>query len=104
LRKHFGENLSPAVKYWIFLIGIVTVIFTVIFGSIVASYLNLAPEQQVVAESLFEKLLPFPFVGSIVLVAFICTMVSLLFRYYVIPVLRITRNQRAALYQPGGVR
>ena len=49
MRKYFGENLSPAVKYWIFLIGIVTVIFTVIFGSIVASYFNLTPEEQVVA-------------------------------------------------------
>ncbi len=94
MRKHFGENLSPAVKYWIFLIGIVTVIFTVIFGSVAASYLNLAPEEQVVAESLFEKLIPFPFVGSIVLVAFICTMVSLLFRYYVIPVLRMAEQTR----------
>jgi DNA polymerase-3 subunit epsilon len=94
LRKHFGQNLSPAVKYWIFLIGIVTVIFTVIFGSVAASYYNLSPEEQAVAASLFEKLIPFPFVGSIILVAFICTMVSLLFRYYVIPVLRMAEQTR----------
>ena len=48
-----------------------TVIFAVIFGSFTASYLNLAPEEQAVIEKLFNKLIPFPFIGSIVLVAFI---------------------------------
>jgi len=94
LRKHFAETLSPAVKYWVFLTGIVTVIFTVIFGSLEASYLNLAPEEQAVIKTLFDKLIPFPFIGSIFLVAFICTMVSLLFRYYVIPVLRMAEQTR----------
>jgi DNA polymerase-3 subunit epsilon len=94
LRKHFGKTLSPAVKYWVFLTGIVTVIFTVIFGSFAASYLNLTPEEQTVVENLFEKLIPFPFIGSIILVAFICTMVSLIFRYYVIPVLRMAEQTR----------
>jgi len=94
LQKHFGDNLSPAVKYWIFLIGIMTVIFTVIFGSFAASYLNLPLEEQSIIEKLFNKLIPFPFIGSIVLVAFICTMVSLLFRYYIIPVLRMAEQTR----------
>ncbi len=94
MRKHFGENLSPAVKYWIFLTGIITVIFAVIFGSFAASFHNLTPEEQAVVVKLFEKLIPFPFIGSIVLVAFICTMVSLLFRYYVIPALRMAEQTR----------
>ena len=94
LRKHFGDNLSPAVKYWIFLVGIITVIFTVMFGSFAASYLNLSPEEQALFENLFDKLIPFPFVGSIILVAFICSMVSLIFRYYVIPVLRMAEQTR----------
>jgi DNA polymerase-3 subunit epsilon len=94
LRKHFGENFSPAVKYWIFLIGIVTVIFTVIFGSFAASYLNLAAEERAVIETLYDKLIPFPFIGSIILVAFIGSMVSLIFRYYVIPVLRMAEQTR----------
>ena len=94
MRKHFGENFSPAVKYWIFLIGIVTVIFTVIFGSFAASYLNLAAEERAVIETLYDKLIPFPFIGSIILVAFIGSMVSLIFRYYVIPVLRMAEQTR----------
>jgi DNA polymerase-3 subunit epsilon len=94
LQKSLGDRLSPAVKYWIFLTGIITVIFTVIFGSFAASFEHLNPDEQAVVETLFNKLLPFPFIGSLILVAFICTMVSLLFRYYIIPVLRMAEQTR----------
>ncbi|MGK2945668.1 MAG: exonuclease domain-containing protein [Desulfuromonadales bacterium] len=94
MQKRFGDSLSPAVKYWIFLTGIITVTFTVIFGSFIASYLNLSAEDQAVFDKLFDKLIPFPFIGSIILVAFICTMVSLLFRYYIIPVLSMAEQTR----------
>jgi DNA polymerase-3 subunit epsilon len=70
------------------------VIFTVIFGSFAASYLNLAAEERAVIETLYDKLIPFPFIGSIILVAFIGSMVSLIFRYYVIPVLRMAEQTR----------
>jgi len=92
--KQFGERLSPAAKYWIFLTGIITVIFAVIFGSFAASYANLLPEEQAIVDAFFDKLIPFPFIGSIILVAFISTMVSLLFRYYIIPVLRMAEQTR----------
>jgi len=94
LQKNFGDRLSPAVKYWLFLTGIIAVIFTVIFGSFAASFMHLVPEEQAVVETLFNKLLPFPFIGSLILVAFICTMVSLLFRNYIIPVLRMAEQTR----------
>lgn len=94
MQKHFGDNLSPAVKYWIFLAGIITVTFAVIFGSLEAAYYNLTPDEQAIFAELFDKLVPFPFIGSIVLVAFICTVVSLLFRYYIIPVLRMAEQAR----------
>ena len=94
MQKRFGDNLSPAVKYWIFLTGIIAVIFTVIFGSFAAFYLNLPPEEQAIFEKLFDKLIPFPFIGSIILVAFICSIVGLLFRYYIIPVLRMAEQTR----------
>ena len=92
--KHLGDKLSPAVKYWIFLVGIITVIFADIFGSFIASYLNLTADEQTVVAKLFDKLIPFPFIGAVILVAFICTMVSLLFRYYIIPVLRMAEQTR----------
>ena len=64
MQKRFGDYLSPAAKYWIFLVGIITTIFMVIFGSFIASYLNLTPEDKVLAQRLFDKLIPFPFLGS----------------------------------------
>ncbi len=94
MQNRLGNKLSPAVKYWIFLIGITAVIFTVIFGSFAASYLNLADDEQAIVAKLFDKLIPYPFIGSIFLVAFICTMVSLLFRYYIIPLLRMAEQTR----------
>ncbi len=94
LLKRFGDRLSPAVKYWIFLVGIMAVVFAVIFGSFAASYLHLSAAEQAVVETLFNKLIPFPFIGSIILVAFVCTMVSLLFRYYIIPLLRMAEQTR----------
>ena len=92
--KNLSDTLSPALKYWIFITGIIAVIFTVLIGSFAASYFNLLPEEQAVFDKLFNKLIPFPFVGAIILVAFICTMVSLLFRYYIIPVLRMAEQTR----------
>lgn len=92
--KHFGAKLSPTIKYWIFLIGIIAVVFSVIFGSLAAAYLNLSPAEQADFDRISDKLIPFPFLGSIILVAFLCTMVSLLFRYYIIPILRMAEQTR----------
>jgi DNA polymerase-3 subunit epsilon len=94
LQKSFSDRLSPTVKYGLFLTGIIAVIFTVILGSFVASFEHLTPAEQALVQTLFDKLLPFPFIGSLILVAFICSMVSLLFRYYIIPVLRMAEQTR----------
>ncbi|MDT8441786.1 MAG: exonuclease domain-containing protein [Desulfuromonadales bacterium] len=94
MQKRFGDNLSPAVKYWIFLLGIILTIFGTIFGSFVASYLHLPAAEQQLARELFDRLLPFPFLGSLLLVVIICSLVSLIFRYYIIPVLRMAEQTR----------
>ncbi|MDH3998036.1 MAG: exonuclease domain-containing protein [Desulfuromonadales bacterium] len=94
MQKRFGDSLSPVVKYWIFLCGIIIVIFTVIMGSFAASYYNLPPEDQLIAKSLFSKLAAFPFVGSIILVVLICSLISLLFQKYIIPVLKMAEQTR----------
>ncbi|MBW2478010.1 MAG: PAS domain-containing protein [Deltaproteobacteria bacterium] len=94
MRKRLGDYLSPAAKYWIFLVGIISIIFTVIFGSFIASYLNLAPEDKILVQRLFDKLIPFPFLGSMILIVIICTLVSLIFNYYIIPVLRMAEQTR----------
>ncbi len=94
MQKHFGDNLSPAVKYWTFLIGTIVVVFTIISVSIIAAYLNLSLEDQAIIAKLSDKLIPFPFLGSAMLIAFICTMTSLLLRYYIVPVLRMAEQTR----------
>jgi len=94
VQKRFGDNLPPVVKYWVFLFGIILAIFTVVFGSFAASYLSLTAAEQQTVGALFEKLLPFPFFGSLLLMVIICTLVSLIFRYYIIPILRMAEQTR----------
>jgi DNA polymerase-3 subunit epsilon len=92
--KRFADRLSPAVKYWIFLIGIVGAIFAVIFGSFTASYLHLEPADQATVREIFPKLVEFPFLGTMALVAIIGSLVSWLFRAYIIPILRMAEQTR----------
>lgn len=94
LRKRLGDQLSPAVKYWIFLVGIIGVIFAVIFTSFTASYLSLDPADRATVAGIFPKLVAFPFFGAMVLVVIIGTLVSWLFRDYIIPILRMAEQTR----------
>lgn len=94
MKKRFGGNLSPGIKHWILLFGIIIVIFSIIFVSVSAAYLNLSPEDQAIVAKLSDKLIPFPFVGSVILITFIYTMANLLLRYYIMPVLRMAEQTR----------
>ncbi len=91
---NFGERLSPAIKYSIFLVGIVGAIFAVIFGSFAASYRHLEPADQAIVAEIFPKLVMFPFLGALALVAIIGSLVSWLFNAYVIPILRMAEQTR----------
>jgi DNA polymerase III epsilon subunit family exonuclease len=86
--------LKPSLKSWIFLVGIVAVIFAVILGSFIGSWLSLDPAEQQLERGIFDKLLPFPFLGALLLVMIIGTLVSLLFRYYIIPILQLAEKAR----------
>ncbi len=94
MKARFGEQLSPAVKYWIFLAGIIAAIFAAIFGSFMASYLGLDPADRAAAAAIFPKLVAFPLLGAIVLVLIIGALVSWLFREYIIPILRLAEQTR----------
>lgn len=102
--KRYGEQLSPAVKYWIFLTGIVGVIFAVIFGSFTASYLSLEPADRAAAAEIFPKLVIFPFLGAMILVAIIGSLVSWLFNAYIIPLLRMAEQTRLITVANPGYR
>jgi DNA polymerase III subunit epsilon len=81
--------MQPRLKYWIFLLAIALIVFTVIIGSFVASWLHLSADEQALVGDLAEQLLPFPFIGGVLLMMIIGGLVSLLFHYYIIPILQI---------------
>jgi len=87
-------TLNPALKYWIFLAGIVAAIFTVILGSFTVSWYSLDKAEKALVQELSGKLLPFPFLGAILLVVIIGTLISLLFSYYIIPILQLAEQAR----------
>lgn len=86
--------MKPALKYWIFLVAVITAIFAVILGSFAASWYSLSQEEKTLVGAVSHKLLPFPFVGAIVLMMIIGTLVSLLFSYYIIPILKLAEEAR----------
>ncbi|SHI54879.1 DNA polymerase-3 subunit epsilon [Malonomonas rubra DSM 5091] len=81
--------MKPAVKYWIFLSAIIFVVFSVIFLSFSGAWYSLSPEEQASIAKISEKLLPFPFVGGLILCAILSLLVSFLFHNYVIPILKL---------------
>jgi DNA polymerase-3 subunit epsilon len=102
--NRFGERLSPKTKYWIFLLGIIGAIFAAIFGSFMASYLGLDPTDRAVVTAIFPKLVAFPLFGAIVLVMIIGSLVSWLFREYIVPILRLAEQVRLITVANPGYR
>ena len=93
--------MKPSLKYWIFILGISAAIFGVIFASVAGSWLNLSAAEQQVVTGLAEKILPFPLMGAVILAAIISGLVTLLFRYFIIPILRMAEaTQLIALANP----
>lgn len=95
-------TLTPARKYWIFIAGISFVIFGVIFTSVTASWFNLSPEDRAVAVELADRIIPFPLLGAFFLALVIGYLVTLLFRYYIVPILQLAEStQLISLANPG---
>jgi len=85
-------DMKPLLKYWIFILGMACTIFGVILASVLGSWLNLAPQEQAFLLGLTDRIIPFPVMGAFILSLIIGGMVSLLFRYYIIPIMRITES------------
>ena len=93
--------MKPSLKYWIFIFGMACAIFGVILASVLGSWLNLAPQEQAFLLGLTDRIIPFPIMGALILFLVIGGMVSLLFRYYIIPIMRIAEStQLIALANP----
>ncbi|MDD2366743.1 MAG: exonuclease domain-containing protein [Desulfuromonadaceae bacterium] len=67
-------------------------IFGDILASVLGSWLNLAQHEQLLLLGLREKIIPFPIIGGFVLFLVLGGMVSLLFRYYIIPIMKIAES------------
>lgn len=87
-------DLKPTTKFWLFLIGIVVLVFTVILGSFEASWLALNQEEHELILKIAPKLIPFPMLGALILVLIIGSLVSLLFHYYITPILQLAEKTR----------
>lgn len=85
-------EMKPTLKYGIFILGMACAIFGVILVSVLGSWLSLEPQEQVFLLGLTDKIIPFPIMGAFVLFLVIGGMVSLLFRYYIIPIMRIAES------------
>jgi len=84
--------MKPSLKYWLFILAIACAIFGVILASVFGSWFCLEPEEQAYLVGLADRILPFPILGALVLFLVIGGMVSLLFRYYVIPIMRLAES------------
>lgn len=84
--------MKPSLKYWIFILGICGVTFGVILASVAGSWLSLTAGERAMVAGLAEKIIPFPLMGACLLAAVIGGLVSLLFRYYIIPILRMAES------------
>jgi DNA polymerase-3 subunit epsilon len=81
--------MKPSIKYWIFLSAIIFSVFCVIGLCFAGAWNSLTPEEQAYIAAISDKLLPFPFVGALILCGIISLMVSFLFHNYVIPILKL---------------
>lgn len=84
--------MKPSLKYWIFILAIACAIFGVILASVFGSWYDLEPGEQAYLAGLADRILPFPILGALVLFLIIGGMVSLLFRYYIIPIMRMAES------------
>ncbi len=86
--------MKPIFKYWIFILGIALSIVTIIGISFVASWFNLEGADRELIRPIIDKLIPFPMLGALVVFLIVGGMTSLLFRYYIIPILQLSEETR----------
>ncbi len=81
--------MRPTVKYWVFLLIILFAVFGVIFGSLAAAWHQITLAEQDFIARIAHRLIPFPLIGATFLFLIIGGLVSLLFYFYVVPILRL---------------
>jgi DNA polymerase-3 subunit epsilon len=86
--------MKPTVKYWAFLCAIALAIFGAIAITFEMSWLSLDETDHQLVQGLANKLIPFPFIGGLIIFLVTGGMVSLLFKHYIIPILQLAEETR----------
>lgn len=86
--------MRPTVKYWIFLVIILFAVFGVILGSLAAAWHQLSLQEQAFIARTAHRLIPFPLIGATFLFLILGGLVSLLFYFYVVPILRLSEETK----------
>jgi DNA polymerase-3 subunit epsilon len=81
--------MRPSVKYWIFLSGVMFAVFSVIALSFTGAWYSLSETEQELVIGMADNLLPFPFIGALILCTILSLLVSFLFHNYIIPILKL---------------
>jgi len=87
-------NLKPTAKYSIFLLAIWVAVCGAMFGSFAAMWHTLNSAEKEFMSGLIDKMIPFQVLGTLILFGIIGGLVSILFRYYIIPTLRLGEQTR----------
>ncbi len=86
--------MRPTVKYWLFLLSILGAVFGVILGSLAAAWQQISLEEQAFIAHIAHRLIPFPLIGATILFLILGGLVSLLFYFYVVPILRLSEETK----------
>lgn len=86
--------MRPTVKYWIFLLIILFAVFGIILGSLAAAWQQLSLEEQAFIARLAHRLIPFPLIGATFLFLILGGLVTLLFYFYEVPILRLSEETK----------
>ncbi|MBE0502104.1 MAG: hypothetical protein IBX47_11775 [Desulfuromonadales bacterium] len=86
--------MKPIFKYWIFILGIAFSVITVIGISFIASWYNMTEAERGLIRPFADKLIPFPILGALFVFLIVGGMTSLLFRFYIIPILQLAEETR----------
>lgn len=86
--------MKPSFKYWIFLSAIYFAVISILVASLIGSWASLNEAQQAALGEMFNKLVPFPLLGTITILFIIGALVNLLFNDYIIPILKLAESAR----------
>jgi len=69
--------MKPSLKYWIFFGAIYFALISIIVASLIGAWASLNESQQIALGEMFNKLVPFPLLGTITILFIIGALINL---------------------------